>query len=151
MLADNAKIDPQADFKAFRKYFTERFPKVPLNDFVNGPYSMDAGLRKQWKAIDEFPPYSFAVDQGKDMFAKPFKNGKTYGDCFPNKGIGIRQNYPYFDEQVGRGRHPRCRAQQVPRGQRREAVQLQQGRHGGAHRLHGLHLARQADEHQDPG
>ncbi len=101
LLADNAKIDPQADFKAFRKYFTERFPKVPLNDFVNGPYSMDAGLRKQWKAIDEFPPYSFAVDQGKDMFSKPFKNGKTYGDCFPNKGIGIRQNYPYFDEKSG--------------------------------------------------
>ena len=101
LLADNAKIDPQADFNAFRKYFTERFPKVQLDDFVNGPYSMDAGLRKQWKAIDEFPPYSFAVDQGKEMFAKPFKNGKTYGDCFPNKGIGIRQNYPYFDEKSG--------------------------------------------------
>ena len=84
--------NPQADFKAFRKYFTERFPKVPLNDFVNGPYSMDEGLRKQWKAIDEFPPYEFAVDKGKEMFATPFKNGKTYADCFPNKGIGIRQN-----------------------------------------------------------
>jgi sulfur-oxidizing protein SoxA len=102
LLADNAKVDPQADFKAFRKYFTDRFPKVPLNDFVNGPYSMDAGLRKQWKAIDEFPPYEFAVDKGKEMFAKPFKNGKTYGDCFPNKGIGIRQNYPYFDTHSGK-------------------------------------------------
>src|SRR6185437_9663289 len=79
--------DPQADFKAFRKYFTERFSKVPLNDFVNGPYSMDQGLRKQWKAIDEFPPYEFAVEQGKQMFATPFKNGKTYADCFPNKGV----------------------------------------------------------------
>jgi L-cysteine S-thiosulfotransferase len=93
--------DPQADFKAFRKYFTERFPKVPLNDFVNGPYSMDAGLRKQWKAIDEFPPYEFAVEQGKQMFATPFKNGKTYGDCFPNKGIGVRQMYPMFDTKSG--------------------------------------------------
>jgi sulfur-oxidizing protein SoxA len=101
LLADNAKVDPQADFKAFRKYFVDRFPKVPLNDFVNGPYSMDAGLRKQWKAIEEFPPYEFAVEKGKEMFAKPFKNGKTYGDCFPNKGIGIRQNYPYFDTKSG--------------------------------------------------
>jgi sulfur-oxidizing protein SoxA len=74
---------------------------VPLNDFVNGPYSMDADLRKQWQAIDDFPPYDFAVDRGKDMFAAPFKNGKIYGDCFPNKGIGIRQNYPYFDEKTG--------------------------------------------------
>jgi sulfur-oxidizing protein SoxA len=100
LLADNA-VDPKADFKAFRDYFTKRFPKVPLDDFVNGPYSMDADLRKQWKAIDEFPPYEFAVEKGKEMFATAFKNGKTYGDCFQNKGIGIRQNYPYFDAKSG--------------------------------------------------
>ena len=94
-------VNPEADFKAFRDYFTKRFSNVPLNDFVNGPYSMDADLRKQWEAIEDFPPYDFAVDRGKDMFATPFKNGKTYGDCFPNKGIGIRQNYPYFDETYG--------------------------------------------------
>ena len=39
---------------------------------------------------------------GKEMFSKPFKNGKSYEDCFPNKGIGIRQNYPYFDEKEGK-------------------------------------------------
>jgi L-cysteine S-thiosulfotransferase len=94
-------IDPDADFKAFRNYFTKLFPNVPLNDFVNGPYSMDADLRKQWKAIDDFPPYDFAIDRGKEMFATPFKNGKTYGDCFADKGIGIRQNYPYFDLKTG--------------------------------------------------
>lgn len=93
--------DPDADFKAFRKYFTTRFPKVQLEDFVNGPYSMDEGLRKQWMAIDAFPPYEFAVDQGKQMFQTPFKNGKTYADCFPNKGIGVRQLYPMFDTNSG--------------------------------------------------
>jgi sulfur-oxidizing protein SoxA len=94
-------IDPDADFKAFRDYYTTRFPNVPLNDFVNGPYSMDAELRKQWEAIDDFPPYDFAIDRGKQMFATPFKNGKSYGDCFADKGIGIRQNYPYFDLKNG--------------------------------------------------
>jgi len=98
--ADSA-VDPKEDFKVFRDYFIKRFSKVPLDDFVNGPYSMDEGLRKQWKAIEEFPPYEFAVEQGKQMFATPFKNGKSYGDCFPNKGIGIRQNYPYFDARSG--------------------------------------------------
>ena len=95
-------VDPGAEFKAFRAYFTSRFPKVPLDDFVNGPYSMDEGLRKQWKAIEEFPPYEFAVDKGKQMFATPFKSGKTYGDCFPNKGIGVRQMYPMFDARSGK-------------------------------------------------
>ena len=94
-------IDPKAEFKAFRAYFTGRFPKVALDDFVNGPYSMDEGLRKQWKEIEEFPPYEFAVDKGKELFAKPFANGKTYGDCFADKGVGIRQNYPYFDAKSG--------------------------------------------------
>ncbi len=96
-----ADVNPQADFKAFRNYFTKRFPKVPLDDFVNGPYSMDEGLRKQWKAIDAFPPYKFAIEQGKQMFATPFKNGKAYGECFPNKGIGVRQMYPMFDAKSG--------------------------------------------------
>jgi L-cysteine S-thiosulfotransferase len=94
-------IDPPAEFKAFRDYFTQRFPDVPLADFVNGPYSMDAGLRKQWQAVEDFPPYDFAVDKGKAMFATPFKNGKSYGDCFADNGIGIRQNYPFFDTQSG--------------------------------------------------
>jgi sulfur-oxidizing protein SoxA len=94
-------VNPQKDFKAFREYFTKMFPKVALDDFVNGPYSMDEGLRKQWKAIDEFPSYDFAVDKGKEMFATPFKNGKSYGDCFPNKGIGVRQDYPQFDAKSG--------------------------------------------------
>ncbi|HEV2628480.1 MAG TPA: sulfur oxidation c-type cytochrome SoxA [Pseudolabrys sp.] len=101
LLAAETASDPKADFKAFRDYFTNRFPKVALDDFVNGPYSMDEGLRKQWKAIDEFPPYDFVVDKGKQMFATPFKNGKTYGDCFANKGIGVRQDYPKFDAKTG--------------------------------------------------
>jgi L-cysteine S-thiosulfotransferase len=95
-------IDPVADAKAFRDYFVKKFPKVKLEDFVNGPYSMNEDMRKQWEEKEEFPPYEFARDAGKEMFAKPFKNGKTYADCFPNGGIGIRQNYPYFDEKEGK-------------------------------------------------
>ena len=30
------KVDPVADAKAFRKFFTDKFPKVKLEDFVNG-------------------------------------------------------------------------------------------------------------------
>ena len=91
-----------ADAKAFQKFFTDKFPKVKLEDFVNGPYSMDEGLHRQWEEKEQFPPYEFSLEMGKEMFSKPFKNGKTYADCFPNKGIGIRQNYPYFDEKEGK-------------------------------------------------
>ena len=96
------KVDPAADAKAFQKYFTDKFPELKLKDFVNGPYSLNEDMRKQWEEKEEFPPYEFALDAGKEMFTKPFKNGKTYADCFPNGGIGIRQNYPYFDEKEGK-------------------------------------------------
>ena len=94
--------DPAADAKAFRDYFVKKFPKVKLEDFANGPYSMNADMRRQWDEKEQFPPYEFALEAGKEMFATPFRNGKTYADCFPNGGIGIRQNYPYFDEKEGK-------------------------------------------------
>jgi L-cysteine S-thiosulfotransferase len=93
--------DPAADAKVFRDYFVKKFPNVKLEDFVNGPYSMNEDMRKQWQEKEEFPPYEFALEAGKEMFAKPFKNGKTYADCFENGGIGVRQNFPYFDAKQG--------------------------------------------------
>jgi sulfur-oxidizing protein SoxA len=94
--------DPVADAKAFQNYFTTKFPKLKPEDFVNGPYAMNEDMRRQWEEKEQFPPYEFALEAGKQMFATPFKNGKTYADCFANRGIGIRQNYPYFDAQEGR-------------------------------------------------
>ncbi|MGJ4948459.1 sulfur oxidation c-type cytochrome SoxA [Bradyrhizobium sp. HKCCYLS20291] len=96
------KPDPVANAKAFQDYYRKKFPKVAFDDFVNGPYSMNEDMRRQWEEKEQFPPYEFALDAGKEMFAKPFKNGKTYADCFPNGGIGIRQNYPYFDDKEGK-------------------------------------------------
>src|SRR4029078_5589865 len=96
------KVDPVADAKAFKKFFTDKFPKVKLEDFVNGPYSMNEDLHRQWEEKEQFPPYEFSLEMGKEMSSKPFRNGKSFEDCFPNKGIGIRQNYPYFDEKEGK-------------------------------------------------
>jgi sulfur-oxidizing protein SoxA len=63
---------------------------------------MNEDMRRQWEEKEQFPPYEFALEAGKEMFSKPFGNGKTYADCFPNGGIGIRQNYPYFDANEGK-------------------------------------------------
>jgi len=96
------KVDTVADAKAFQNFYFQKFPDVKHEDFVNGPYSMNEDMKRQWQEKEEFPPYEFALDAGKEMFATPFKNGKTYADCFPNGGIGIRQNYPYFDTKEGK-------------------------------------------------
>lgn len=95
------KPNPEADRIAFQAYFKQHFPAVKNDDWGNGPYAVNAGMRKQWEAIMAFPPYDFALDAGKTEFARKFADGKTYADCFPNKGIGIRQDYPYFDPKTG--------------------------------------------------
>ncbi|HHB13211.1 MAG TPA: sulfur oxidation c-type cytochrome SoxA [Chromatiales bacterium] len=93
---------PEDDLKAFREYFKKRFPNVPFEDFVNGVYALDPAAREQWEAIEEFPPYEINIEKGKDLFHKPFKNGKTMASCFPDYKQGIKQNYPYFDTKSGK-------------------------------------------------
>ena len=88
---------PEKDFDKFVNHFKERFPNTPYEDYKNGVYSIDASAREQWEAMEDFPPYELNVDRGEELFNQTFKNGNTYGSCFENNGIGVRQNYPYFD------------------------------------------------------
>lgn len=92
---------PEQDLAEFRDFFMKRFPNTPFEDFVNGVYSIDPASREQWEDIEEFAPYELNISNGEALFNKPFANGKTYASCFENGGIGIRQNYPYFDTDRG--------------------------------------------------
>ncbi|MGB5512523.1 MAG: sulfur oxidation c-type cytochrome SoxA [Woeseiaceae bacterium] len=92
---------PEEDRLAFIDYHKKRFPDVAVEDYVNGVYAIDKGAYEQWQQIEEFAPYELALTEGEELFDTPFANGKTYADCFPNGGIGIRQNYPYFDTNTG--------------------------------------------------
>ena len=95
------QASPEQDLKEFRDYFTKRFPNTPVNDFINGVYSIDAASREQWEEIEEFPPYELNIEKGETLFNTPFANGKSYADCFDNGGIGIAHRYPFFDQVSG--------------------------------------------------
>ncbi len=97
-----AQASPASDLKEFRAYFFKKFPGVSLQEFSNGVYGINKDRKQEWEAMEEFPPYEPALDIGKELFEKPFKNGKTYSSCFKNGGIGIRQNYPYFNKRTGK-------------------------------------------------
>jgi len=96
-----AQATPAEDLKTFRDYFLKRFTGVPLDEFKNGVYAINADARASWEAIEEFPPYEDALAKGEKLFKTKFANGKTYASCFPKGGKGIRQNYPYFDKASG--------------------------------------------------
>ncbi len=96
-----AQASPQQDLEEFRAHFAKRFPGVPLNEFGNGVYAIHSDSRTGWEQMEEFPPYEDQLMKGEELFNTPFANGKGYADCFSNGGIGIRQNYPYFDSASG--------------------------------------------------
>lgn len=93
--------DPKSDNELMHSFFKGRFPSVEFAEFSNGVYAFDANARSQWEEIEDFPPYEDAIEHGQELFETPFANGKSYADCFPNGGTGIRQNYPMFDSERG--------------------------------------------------
>jgi sulfur-oxidizing protein SoxA len=101
VLALPAQAGPEEDRAAFRAYFQQRFPEVPLASYADGIYALDEQARMQWLEIEEFPPYEFAIEQGEALFGQPFANGGSYAQCFENGGVGIRQHYPRFDPAQG--------------------------------------------------
>jgi len=96
------QASPQQDLKEFRNYYAKRFPDVKFSEYVNGVYAIDPVSREEWMSIEEFPPYELSIENGKTLFNTPFKNGKTYASCFRNGGIGVRQDYPRFDNATGK-------------------------------------------------
>lgn len=96
-----AQAGPEQDRQAFQNYFKQRFPEVHFDEFINGIYAIDQGVREQWESIEELPPYEIAVDEGEAMMKQPFKNGQTLASCFKSDGSGLAANYPYFDVERG--------------------------------------------------
>ena len=77
-----AQATPDDDLKAFRSYYTNKFPEVPVNDFINGVYSVDAASREQWEAFEEFPSYEISIDNGEEKFNKKQFEDVAYFEPF---------------------------------------------------------------------
>ncbi|MBT7410658.1 MAG: sulfur oxidation c-type cytochrome SoxA [Methylococcales bacterium] len=87
------------DLKKYRTFFLNKFSNLKLEDFKDGVYALDSIARESWIEIEEFPPYEIYIEEGEELFNKAFSNGKTFADCFPNKGIGIADQYPYWNNE----------------------------------------------------
>ena len=99
LLACSVQATPLADLQQLRQYYKNLFPTLKLVDYAQGVYALDPIAKQSWLAINEFPPYEPALEQGKILFNLPFTNGKSYKDCFANQGIGIAQRYPLWDKK----------------------------------------------------
>ena len=101
LATQNSLADPAQDRQAFRYTYQQRFPMVEIDDFVLGVYAIDENLRAQYEAINEFPPYEFALDEGATLARAVFANGTTLTTCLAaNANRGINE-YPFFDVASG--------------------------------------------------
>ena len=90
---------PAEDTQALKGYFTKTLgDKVNFDDFIDGTYALNEDARSQWEEIEEFPPYEIGIEKGADLWAKEFKNGKSFTSCFGEDISGLRAKYPYHDE-----------------------------------------------------
>lgn len=90
--------DPIEDRQQMRAFYQQLFPQLSLTDYAAGVYAIDPDAKASWLTIEEFPPYELALEEGEVLFKQSFANGSSYADCFPDQGIAIAQNYPYWDK-----------------------------------------------------
>lgn len=85
------------EIQAFQGYFKKQFPDVALEDYQDGVNVLPTygERRANWELLMEFPPYEPDMEVGREMWAEPFKNGKTFADCFADKPPATQ--YPYYD------------------------------------------------------
>jgi len=93
---------PNEERQQLIAFFAQRFPGVSLDDYVYGALIANPGGREQYDQIMEFPPFVGDIEQGRKIWEAPFRNGRTFSDCFANGGRNVVGNYPYYDEKLDR-------------------------------------------------
>ena len=95
--AGQASASPEQDRAAFIALYHEKFPAVPLEDYVNGALMLSRDAKSQFDSIMEFPPFQGDIDRGRSLWETPLRNGKSFASCFAHGGRNAAGNYPYYD------------------------------------------------------
>ena len=99
-VAGAANATPEDDIAAFQGFFLKRFDSVPLEAYNDGVNSLPqyAERRENWELLMEFPPYEEHVEKGREEWAVPFANGKTFADCAKNWPPA--NEYPWYNAET---------------------------------------------------
>lgn len=93
--------DAAQDRAALRATYAAHFPTLALDDYALGVYAIDEELRAQWEELNEFPPYAFAIDEGRELFETALPDGSRLADCLPEGGVQTAHTYPRIDDSRG--------------------------------------------------
>lgn len=89
---------------AVRTELTERLkrqlPDVAPAEFTQGAAAFDAQLRDQVR--DNAGAATAVVEEGKKLWNRKFKDGRTLSGCFPNGGRRVAATYPQYEPRLKR-------------------------------------------------
>jgi len=72
-----------------------QLPGLPVADFGLGAAAFDPSLPSAGDGSA-----AAVVEEGRKLWQRPFRNGKTLASCFPNGGRRIAGTYPQFDARL---------------------------------------------------
>lgn len=96
-MASPYEVDPEKSRQQLVEYFKAKNPKIAYNEYVNGAYNYSADKKSQWEAVEEFPPYLDAIDDGEAIYNK---DQAVYDKCFGSDITKVRVNFPRFNEKT---------------------------------------------------
>jgi sulfur-oxidizing protein SoxA len=89
---------PEDERAHFLDLYRDKFPGIPITEYVNGAMMVSPDARAQFDSIMSFPPFQGEIEAGKRLWDKPFRNRRSLSDCFSDGGRNVAGNYPMYDE-----------------------------------------------------
>lgn len=78
----------------------QQMPAVSVADYALGAAAVDDARRA--KVTENATASRAAVEAGKAIWTRKFRNGKTLASCFPNGGRRVAATYPQYDSRLKR-------------------------------------------------
>ena len=87
----------QMEIDKFQGHFKYYQPEFTNEQWMNGVYSFSADKRMQYENQMEFPPFETHMEKGRDIWEKPFANGKTFQSCYKQPLSEIKPSFPRWN------------------------------------------------------
>jgi L-cysteine S-thiosulfotransferase len=100
-LAAQTGPTPELDRRHLISLLQKRFPALPVEEWSQGSAAISPTLAVTPLGGANATNVNDILAIGQKQWARKFKNGKTFADCFPSQGRRAALTYPQFDETTG--------------------------------------------------
>lgn len=97
-----AQAGAEAVRAAIAARLQQQLPALSPGEYPLGSAVFDAQLRAKVEEGNAGVPSSGAVEAGRGLWTRKFRDGRTLASCFPNGGRRIAASYPQYDTRLKR-------------------------------------------------